>query len=165
MDYIVWTLTIICIVLGIAGTVIPVLPGPCLIALALLAHKLFLPEVLSWWVVVLCLLLAVLSVLVDWLNGALGAKWFGSTKWGMIGAIIGGAVGFLFFNFPGVLIGPLIGALLGELIFAGKSLAQSGKITFGVAVTMMLSLVVKLGLTFVMVLAFGVNVGWHYWGD
>jgi uncharacterized protein YqgC (DUF456 family) len=162
MEYLIWTLTVICLVLGIAGTMIPVLPGAGLIACAALAHKLLLPQILSWWVVALCILLALITMLVDWIGGAIGAKWFGSTKWGVIGALIGGLAG-LFFGIPGMLIGPLVGVLLGELIFAGKTFWQSGKITVGVAVTMVLSVFVKLGLALVMVLAFGINVAWYYW--
>jgi uncharacterized protein YqgC (DUF456 family) len=162
MDYLVWTLTVACVVLGLAGTVLPVLPGPGLIASAVLAHKLLLPEILSWWTVAFCLALALAALLLDWAGGAIGAKWFGSTKWGVLGAVIGGIIG-LGFGLPGLLLGPLLGVLLGELLFAGKTFWQSGKITVGVAVTLVLTVFVKLGLALLMTLAFAANVAWHYW--
>jgi hypothetical protein len=49
MDYVIWTLTVGGLLPGLAGTLAPVL-----IACAVLAHKLLLPEILSWWVVALC---------------------------------------------------------------------------------------------------------------
>lgn len=52
-------------------------------------------------------------------SGAAGTKWFGGSKWGAWGALIGGIVGMFFFPF-GLILGPLIGALLFEKFFAKK---------------------------------------------
>jgi len=71
-----------------------------------------------------------MSVLVDWLSGAIGAKWFGSSKWGIVGVIVGGIIG-IFFGFVGIIVGPLLGAFIFEMIFARKELKSAGKSTWG----------------------------------
>ena len=88
---------------------------------------------LNWVSFVVLTVLFALSVLVDWLSGAIGAKWFGSSKWGIAGVIVGGIIGF-FFGFIGIIIGPLLGAFIFEMIFAKKELNAASKSTWGTLV-------------------------------
>jgi uncharacterized protein YqgC (DUF456 family) len=162
MIYTTWILVSVCILIGIIGAIVPALPGVGLVALAILAHKIVMPEILSWWVVGACIFLAILATILDWLSGALGAKWFGATKWGGFGALIGGIVGIIF-GLPGVLLGSVAGALIGEIIFAGRDLLQSSKVSVGVVVSMVVMGFVKLGFAVAMALAFIVNVAIYYW--
>ncbi|NQX01235.1 DUF456 domain-containing protein, partial [bacterium] len=55
----------------------------------------------------------------EMLSGAAGAKWFGGTRWGAVGAIVGSLVGMFFLPF-GLLLGPLIGAFVCEIAVAKK---------------------------------------------
>ena len=75
------------------------------------------------------LLLTLTSYALDFPSGYFGAKYFGATKWGMLGAIIGGIVG-LFFGFVGLFVGPVVGAIAGEFI-AGKRMIDAGRAGWG----------------------------------
>ena len=78
-------------------------------------------------------MLYLLSILLYWVSGALGAKWFGSSKWGIIGAIAGGIIG-LFFGIPGLIIGPIAGVFLFEIFFAKKEVKDASSSTVGTVV-------------------------------
>ncbi len=131
-----WAAVIILIVVGFIGTFVPVLPGTTLIfAGALLFYFTMGMEAsgLAWQGLVFMGLLYILSIVLDWISGALGAKWFGSSKWGVIGAITGGLVG-MFFGLPGLIAGPILGVFLFELFFAKKEVKDAGNSTIGTVV-------------------------------
>ena len=118
---------------GLVGTFLPVLPGSFFILLGAVGHYFLFGQSesgLTWVSFVVLGLLFGLSVLVDWFSGAIGAKWFGSSKWGIAGVIVGGIIGF-FFGFVGLIIGPLLGAFIFEMIFAKKELNTATKSTWG----------------------------------
>jgi hypothetical protein len=73
--------------------------------------------------------LALASYAIDFAGGWLGARRFGATRWGVLGAAAGGILG-LFFGLPGLLLGPLLGALTGEII-GGKQLVPAGRAGWG----------------------------------
>lgn len=117
-----WLVTGCLVVSGLAGCVLPVLPGHLLIFLAAVAQRWMLGSasgVACWTFLVLGLLLAASQVF-EFVSGAAGSRWFGGTRWGAFGAIAGGILGMFFFPF-GLVLGPLIGAVLCELIFAKKA--------------------------------------------
>jgi len=86
--YVVWTLTALFTLIGLAGVVIPLLPGTTLILLAMLVHKLLLPGDISWVVLGWIGGFWLLSVIVDFVGVILGARAFGGGKWGMLGAVV-----------------------------------------------------------------------------
>ena len=116
-----WAVTICMIIVGLVGCLIPILPGHLILLLAALAHRLMLGEDsgLRWWSFLILILLLIASQVFEFLSGAAGTKWFGGSKWGAWGALLGGLVGMFFFPF-GLILGPLIGALLMEKFFAKK---------------------------------------------
>lgn len=116
--------------LGLAGTLLPFMPGPGLIFLAALAHKLLLPKYLSWWTVSTAGLLIGADLWLTAAGSLAGARWGGAGKAGMIGAGLGLVVG-VFFGPPGLLAGPLAGALLGEFIYARRTLREASKAALG----------------------------------
>lgn len=152
-----WTLVISLIVVGFLGTFLPVLPGTTFIFAGVLAHY-FLNGMeesgLTWVSLVVIGLIWVLTILVDWFSGAIGAKWFGSSKWGIVGAIIGGIVG-LFFSLPGLIIGPIVGVFVAEMLFAKKDLKPAANSTVGTVVGGLAGLIAKVILAFVM-------IGWYF---
>ena len=110
----------ICLLLaGLIGCVLPVLPGHLILLIAAVAYRLMLPEDsgLQWWSFVVLGLLMAISQTFEMVSGAAGTKWFGGTRWGAAGAIIGSLVGMFFLPF-GLLLGPLIGAFVCEIAFA-----------------------------------------------
>ena len=126
-----WTLTLVLMFAGLAGTVVPVLPGTTVILAAAIMHHLALGEAhsIGWWSIAGLTVLAVLSYVLDFGSAALGAKYFGATRWGAVGGIIGTVVGMFFFPL-GIFIGPLAGVLIGELL-GGQRLLPAGKSTWG----------------------------------
>lgn len=116
-----WLVTSCLIIVGLAGCLIPILPGHVILLLAAVIHRLMLGESsgIRWWSFVVLSLLLIASQAFEFFSGAAGTKWFGGSKWGAWGALIGGIVGMFFFPF-GLILGPLIGALLFEKFFAKK---------------------------------------------
>jgi len=99
---------------GLAGTVIPGIPGAPLVFIAAVGHRLYFGAASAdYWILFLLALLAGLSLLFEYLAGVYGARKLGATWRGMTGAVVGAIVG-LFFGLPGILLGPFLGALLFE---------------------------------------------------
>lgn len=116
-----WLITICLLLAGAVGCVLPVLPGHLIILIAAIAHRVMLGEAsgLRWWSFVILALLMTISQTFEMLSGAAGTRWFGGTRWGAAGALIGSIVGLFFLPF-GLLLGPLIGAFVCEIAFAKK---------------------------------------------
>jgi uncharacterized protein len=154
-----WTLIILLIVVGLIGTVVPLLPGSTLILAGAVVHRLVFtsgPHTLSWWVIAAMFVLMITSYVIDFISGAMGAKYFGATRWGAIGGFIGAIVG-VFFGLPGIFIGPLVGVLAGELI-GGKQLVAAGKSTWGTLLGTTAGMIAKLVIALVMVGLFVLDV-------
>jgi uncharacterized protein YqgC (DUF456 family) len=148
-----WTLTLIFMLVGLVGAVTPLLPGTTIILAAAIFHHLMLGEDRSvgWWTIGGLTFLTLISYLVEFFSGSVGAKRFGATRWGGVGGIIGTIVG-LFFGIPGVFIGPLVGVLLGELL-GGQGLLPAGKSTWGTFLGTAAGMIVKLIIA-------GLMIGW-----
>lgn len=116
-----WVVTGCLLVAGAVGCVLPVLPGHLILFIAAIAHRLMLgaESGLQWWSFVILALLMAISQIFEMISGAAGTKWFGGTRWGAAGALVGSIVG-LFFLPLGLLVGPLAGAFAAEMIFARK---------------------------------------------
>ena len=81
-----WTLTLLLMLLGLIGTVVPLLPGTTVILAAAVGHHFLLPgRSVGWWTIGALAVLTVLSFVVDFVSGAVGAKYFGATRWGALG--------------------------------------------------------------------------------
>ena len=116
-----WLITICLLVAGALGCLVPVLPGQLILLIAAAGHRLMLgPDSgLRWWSFVVLGALMAVSQTLEIASGAAGAKWFGGTRWGAAGALLGTLVGLFFMPF-GLLVGPLLGAILFELALARK---------------------------------------------
>lgn len=146
----VWALTCCLLLTGLLGSVLPLLPGPFLIFIAGILQTVLLPaQGMSWQGLVFLGLLLIVSYLVDMAAGALGARWFGASRWGILGVFVGGLVG-LFFAPVGFIVGPLAGGLLFELMFAKKRMAPAVKSTWGTLLGTGLGLAVRLALSLAM---------------
>ena len=97
MEALWWVLTLGLMLVGLAGTVVPLVPGTILILCgAVLNH--FALHSIGWQTLVVLTGMMIVAQVLDIVSGSLGAKWFGATRWGAIGGILGAIVG-LFFRF------------------------------------------------------------------
>jgi uncharacterized protein YqgC (DUF456 family) len=153
MDWVWWSLTVALMLAGLVGTVLPLVPGTVLILCgAVLNH--FTVHAIGWPTLLVLTALTVLAQLLDLVSGAIGAKYFGATRWGAIGGILGAVVG-LFFGVIGIFVGPLVGALAGELL-GGRGILPAGKSTWGTFLGTTAGIVGKLAIGLAMIAWFAV---------
>jgi uncharacterized protein YqgC (DUF456 family) len=145
-----WILAAAMVLIGMAGLVLPGLPGPPLVFGGLLLAAWAEDFTYVGWPTLLVLgIMALLTYVVDFAATALGAKRFGASKRAVIGAALGALAG-LFVGFIGVLIGPFIGAVIGELS-ARRSLEDATRAGIGATVGLALGAAAKFALAFSMV--------------
>ncbi len=116
MDYILLALAIILMIAGIAGCLLPVLPGPPLSYLGLVLLHLTRFADISKNLFIILGAVALIVTVIDYVVPIWGTRRFGGSKYGMRGATVGLIIG-LFLGPPGIIAGPFIGAVVGELIF------------------------------------------------
>jgi hypothetical protein len=112
-----WLVTACLLAAGALGCVLPILPGHLIIFMAAVAHRLMLGAEgsgLHWWSFVVLGVLMAISQTLEMLSGAAGARCFGGTRWGALGALVGALLG-MFFMPLGLLVGPLLGAMVCEI--------------------------------------------------
>jgi uncharacterized protein YqgC (DUF456 family) len=145
-----WILAVLLVLAGIAGSVLPALPGvPLVFAGLLLGAWIDHFQKVGWFTLVILGLLTLLSFAVDFLATSMGAKRVGASKWAVAGSALGTLAG-LFFGIPGLILGPFLGAVAGELI-ARRGQRQAVRSGFGAWVGLLVGTAGKLALIFAMV--------------
>ncbi len=145
-----WIVAVLLIVVGIAGTVLPALPGvPLIFGGVLLVAWIDDFQRISVVTVVVLAILAVLGIIIDYVAAAVSAKRAGASKEGMIGAAIGTIAG-IFTGLWGLLFMPLLGAAAGEFI-AHKDMFRAGKVGVATWFGLLVATAVKLAIAFTMV--------------
>jgi uncharacterized protein YqgC (DUF456 family) len=160
-----WVLAACLVLVGLAGTLLPALPGIplMLIGMGLAAWIDDFARVGPWTLLVLAVL-TLLSIVLDFAAAALGARRAGASRMAMLGAAVGTVAG-LFLGLPGLLLGPLVGALVGELLAQGRptrttahAAARIGIFTWvGFAVGMVAKLAIAFAMLGVFALAWFVD--------
>lgn len=116
MTILLLSLAIICLVLGIFGSILPVLPGVPISWLGLLFFYLIPGIEINYWLLGITLVVAIIIYALQIMIPAMGTKKYGGSKAGMIGTTIGLIAG-IFTPIPfAILIGPFVGAFIGEII-------------------------------------------------
>lgn len=156
MDIFLIGLSIICLVVGLLGCILPMLPGPPLAYVGLLLLHATEYAQFSSTQLWSCLFAVIVVQILDYITPILGSKYSGGTKWGNWGCVIGTIMG-VFFLPLGIIIGPFIGAIAGELL-GGRGLSQAMKAGLGSLVGFLLGTVVKLLLCGYLVYLFIVEV-------
>ncbi len=120
MDVFLAILGTICIITGLLGSVLPILPGPPIsYAGILLLHFSGYAQFSTRFLILFAALTAVVAVL-DYIIPVWGTKQFGGSKYGTWGAAIGVMVG-LFMGPAGLVLGSFLGAVIGEIMSGRKS--------------------------------------------
>lgn len=114
-DIILIILGILCLLVGLAGCILPALPGPPLSYAALLLLHFTDKVQFSTTLLVVWLIVVVVIQVLDYFVPMLGSKYTGGTRWGTRGCMAGTLVG-LFFMPWGIILGPFLGAFIGELL-------------------------------------------------
>jgi len=159
-----YAIALLLVLVGIAGTVLPALPGlPLVFGGMLLAAWAGNFEQIGVWTILLLAVLTLLSIGIDFLASAAGAKRVGASRLAVIGALVGTVVG-LFFGLVGVFAGPFVGAVLGELAdrrsIGGDDLGKAAKVGIGTWFGIFVGIVLKLTLAFAMIGIFAL-AWWH----
>ena len=154
MDIALYVLAALLIVGGMAGAVLPTLPGIPMIfgGIWLAAAVDHYRHLGMWWLLVIGALGSI-GVIVDFIASALGARRVGASRLALWGASLGTLIG-MFFGVPGLLFGPFVGALLGELA-SGNSVLRSAHVGIGTWLGLLFGTLLKLVISFVMVGLFG----------
>ncbi len=155
MDIIWPVVGLVIILIGLAGVVLPVLPGAPLIfaGIAIIAWSEDFGRI-SGFTVAFLGLLAILSWSIDYVAASLGVQRVGASSLAVLGAIIGTVFG-LFAGLLGVLLGPIVGATLGEWL-ARRNGLQATRAGFAAGLSFLLGIVAKVGIACMMIGIFAV---------
>ncbi|MCU0950704.1 MAG: DUF456 domain-containing protein [Burkholderiaceae bacterium] len=155
MTTLLWVVAVLLIVVGIAGVVLPALPGVVFVfGGILLAAWIDDFTRIGVWTVVILGVLAAIAFVVDYVASTLAARRAGASKLGLLGAALGTVLG-IFTGFIGLLFMPLVGAAIGEFI-AQRDAIRAGQIGVATWIGLLVGTVLKLAIVFTMV---GVFIG------
>lgn len=115
MDILLIVIAILCLVSGIAGCIVPMLPGPPVSYVGILILYFSGQAQFSTIELVIWLIIVVVLQIIDYITPILGSKYSGGSSYGNRGCIAGTIVG-LFFMPLGIILGPFLGALIGEML-------------------------------------------------
>ena len=150
--------------IGMAGIILPALPGlPLVFAGMLLAAWTDGFEHVGPWPLVILGVLTALSFAVDFWATAVGAQRVGASRSALVGTVVGTFAG-LFFGLPGLFIGPFAGAVTGELIslrrLQATDLGQATRVGVGTWIGIALGVALKLALAVLMLAIFALAWWW-----
>lgn len=145
-----WIACVALIVIGLAGTVLPALPGTVLI-LAGIVLGAWIDDFsrVGWATLTVIIILAVAAWALDYIAGLLGAKKAGASRYAIVGAALGTVAG-IFLGLIGVLFMPLVGAAVGEYI-ARKDHQNAMKVGVATWLGIMAGLIAKVVIAFMMI--------------
>jgi uncharacterized protein len=151
--------------LGIIGSMLPILPGPLTSWVGLLLFHLTDVVPMNWTFLGITLTIAILVWLLDYIIPALGTKKFGGSKAGMVGTTIGLLVAIFFpiFGVFGIIVWPFIGAYIGELLNNSNS-DRALKAAFGSFLGFLTSTFIKFVVAVIYLGLFIVKL-WDYKSD
>ena len=154
MTILLWLAAAALILIGLAGTILPALPGAVFV-FAGIALGAWIDDFtrVPVWLVVVCAVLTVIAWAVDYFAAVAGAKRAGASRLAIVGAMIGTLGGLVFGPF-GLLVGPFAGALAGELLhrrsLQREHLGHAARVGFGTWFGIALGTALKLALAFAM---------------
>ncbi|MFV5691037.1 DUF456 domain-containing protein [Flavobacterium sp. LT1R49] len=161
MDILLLILGFSCMITGIFGSFLPVLPGPSIswVGLLLLYFTNAIPA--NYWILGIALLITVVISVLDYVIPSRGTKKFGGSSYGIWGTNIGLIIGIIAPIPFGFLLGPFVGALIGELIFDSKDHKRALKAATGSFIGLLASSFMKF-VVCVMYLGLFLTIVWQY---
>ena len=151
---IVLVLSSLIMLVGLIGTVLPVIPGTILIFAGALIYALVEGfQAVGWPTVIVLGVLTVVATTADLWASSIGAKLGGASGWSILIGLVVGLAGLVVFSLPGAIIGAVLGVLLTEIARVGDwrlALKAGSGWVFG----WLLSTVVQLGIGLIMVVVF-----------
>lgn len=150
MTTLLWVLAVVLILVGIAGTVLPALPGVVFVfgGIVLAAWIDDFARISGWTVGVLAVLAAI-GFVVDYVAGTISAQRAGATRLGLLGAALGTIAGVVT-GLWGLVFMPLAGAAIGEFI-AHRDALRAGRVGVATWIGMLAGAIAKLAIVFTMV--------------
>ena len=150
MNTALWILAVVMMVVGVAGTVLPALPGVILVLAGV---------VLGAWIddfsrvsgvtVAIATVLAIAAWLIEYFAGVMGAQKAGASKEAIFGALIGTVVG-IFTGLWGLIFMPLLGAVIGQYL-VDRDLIRARNVGIATWLGMAIGMLAKIALTFLMI--------------
>jgi uncharacterized protein YqgC (DUF456 family) len=147
---ILWIIGAILTFTGLAGLLLPIVPGVPVLFLGLLMgawaedfHH------IGFWTLLILAAMAALTYVVEFVASVVGVKKYGGSNRAMAGASLGGIVG-IFMGIPGILFGPFVGAVLGELSLQ-RSLDEASRAGIGTVVGMAIGVAGKFAIGIAMI--------------
>ena len=136
-------IALLCGIIGIIGSIMPILPGVALSYIGMLcayftsASTITTPMLWVWGIV------TVAVCVMDYILPAYFSKMFGASKAGMTGATLGVFAG-IFLGPIGIVVGPFAGAVLGEMLNQNRTLGEAIKVGFGSFLSFLVGTGIKL---------------------
>ena len=150
ITYGLYAVSFVLILVGLAGTIIPALPGiPMIFAGGWLITYLEDYQFFGWGTLIALGVLTVISLIIDWVSQTMGAQKAGATKLGLTGAFVGTIVGIPF-GLVGIFLFPVIGAFVGEMI-GHRDMRKAGKVSWATWIGMIAGIAAKLAIAFIMI--------------
>lgn len=150
MEILFLIIVVIIALIGLAGSIVPALPGAPLNFIAIIILYFLKNGLISNGTLIFFGILTIVAVSADYILPAIKAKKFGATRYGILGLFVGMVFGFVALAFAGMIIGAAVGAILGELIGGKKpenALGSGLAAIWGIALAMAVKFTISLVMT------------------
>jgi len=145
-----WITAVLMILVGVAGVILPALPGVVFVfGGILLAAWIDDFALIGGWTVGVLAVLALIAFVVDYVASTLAARRAGASTQGLIGAALGTVLG-IFTGLIGLVFMPLVGAAIGEFI-AKRDALRAGQIGVATWIGLLVGTALKVAITFTMI--------------
>ncbi|QGT99420.1 Hypothetical protein SYNTR_0827 [Candidatus Syntrophocurvum alkaliphilum] len=154
MDIFVLLIILFIMIIGFLGTFLPIIPGIPIIFCAAAFYGWYEGFYnITWDYLTLLLVLTIISFILEHLTTLYGAKYFGSSKYGLLGAIIGAIIGIFILPPLGIFIGPFLGAFLGEFLYL-NDINRALKSSIGALIGLFSGILIKIIIAVWMIISF-----------
>ncbi len=158
MELIAVIIAVILFLVGLVGSVLPILPGITFIYGGMVLYGILTKfNTLDASFYILQALAVALIFAIDYLAAAVGSRRFGGSKYAAWGAAIGTVIGIFALGPFGIIAGPFIGAVTAELIM-GRQPNQALQTGVGTIIGLVGGTVLKLGIEVMMIIWFFITI-------